>query len=155
LYKVIEFAKKPGRIPLTPAAKTTCTRLYLDIENNHLPGLAGKMTSRAAPHVRRLAMIYALLDMESVVDTKHLRAAKRLWDYCEDSAQFCFNKMTKKQLKLFRWIEKKQVPVTLAMIRDEFYQRNEKIDFVKSIVNSLVALGHIEQVGETYRPIPS
>ena len=113
------------------------------------------MTSRAAPHVRRLAMIYALLDMESVVDTKHLRAAKRLWDYCEDSAQSCFNKMTKKQLKLFRWIEKKQVPVTLAMIRDEFYQRNEKIDFVKSIVNSLVALGHIEQVGETYRPIPS
>ena len=101
LYKVIEFANKQGRIPLTPAAKTTCTRLYLDIENNHLPGLAGKMTSRAAPHVRRLAMLYALIDMESAVDTKHLRAAKRLWDYCEDSAQFCFNKMTKRQLKLF------------------------------------------------------
>ena len=152
LYEVIEFAKKQGLIPLVPAAKNTCTRLYLDIENNHLPGLAGKMTSRAAPHVRRLAMIYALLDMESAVDTKHLRAAKRLWDYCEDSAQFCFNKMTKKQLKLFRWIEKQQESVTPSMIQIEFYKKNEKIGFVESVLNSLVALGHLEQVGETYRP---
>jgi len=151
LYDVVEFAKKQRLVPLARSAQNTWTRLYLQLENNHLPGLAGKMTSRAAPHIRRLAMIYALLDLESAVDTKHLRAAKRLWDYCEDSAQFCFNNMTKEQLKLFRWIETKQQPVTLSVIREEFYHRNERAEFIKSTVDSLVARGYLEQVGETYR----
>jgi hypothetical protein len=151
LYSAKEFAKKQGYVPLAPAAKNTWTRMYLQIENSHLPGLAGKMTSRAAPHIRRLAMIYAMIDMESAVDTKHLRAAERFWNYCEDSAQFSFNSMTKNQLRLVQWMAKKQQPVTLSNIRDEFYQRHEKAEHIKAIMTDLVRLGHVTQTGETYK----
>jgi hypothetical protein len=53
-------------------------------------GTIGNVTSRAESHVRRLALIYALLDRAYKVDVPHLKAALALWDYCERSALFIF-----------------------------------------------------------------
>ena len=53
-------------------------------------GLVGVLTARAAPMVRRLALLYALLDERSVVDVEHLEAALELWRYVEDSARWVF-----------------------------------------------------------------
>jgi hypothetical protein len=53
-------------------------------------GMLGAITSRAAPHVIRLAMIYALLDETLVMKEVHLRAALEVWRYCEDSARYIF-----------------------------------------------------------------
>ena len=52
--------------------------------------MLGAITSRAAPHVIRLAMIYALLDETLVMKEVHLRAALEVWRYCEDSARYIF-----------------------------------------------------------------
>jgi 5S rRNA maturation endonuclease (ribonuclease M5) len=54
------------------------------------PGLLGAVTGRAAPQVRRLATIYALMDCSGVVKASHLRAALELWRYCFDSARYVF-----------------------------------------------------------------
>jgi hypothetical protein len=151
IYDVLEFAKKQRCVGLTASAKTTWARMYLQIENSHLPGLAGKMTSRAAAHIRRLALIYAMLDKSSVVDVKHLRAAQLLWNYCEDSAQYIFNGTSKGQIKLLQWMEKQEKPVTLANIREEFYQRHRKVEYIKATVNGLIKLGRVEQIGETFK----
>ena len=151
LYDVIHFAQQQGCVGLTSSAKNTWMRMYLQIENNHLPGLAGKMTSRAAAHIRRLALIYAMLDQASSVDVKHLRAAQALWDYAEDSAQFIFNGTTKGQIKLLQWLEKQQQPVTLSNVREDFYQKHLKAERVKSIVADLVQLKRIQQTGDTYQ----
>jgi hypothetical protein len=40
--------------------------------------------------VRRLALLYALLDNESQVMAEHLHAARALWDYCAASVAFLF-----------------------------------------------------------------
>lgn len=53
-------------------------------------GLLGSVTARAESQVRRIAMIYALMDGERCVDVKHLDAALALWRYCEHSARFVF-----------------------------------------------------------------
>ena len=50
--------------------------------------LTGAITARAEAHVRRLAVIYALLDQRSIVGIEHLQAAIAVWDYCEASARF-------------------------------------------------------------------
>jgi hypothetical protein len=56
------------------------------------PGLFGAVISRGDPLVRRIACIYALLDLSPVVKEVHLRAALEVWRYCQDSARFVFGK---------------------------------------------------------------
>jgi hypothetical protein len=53
-------------------------------------GMLGALTDRGAPHVLRLAMIYALLDKKKTLDEDHLLAALEVWRYCEDSAKHIF-----------------------------------------------------------------
>jgi hypothetical protein len=151
LCEVISFASKQGYVALTESARTPWARMYPKMENRRLPGLAGKMTSRGPAHVRRLALIFAMLDLSPVVDTRHLYAAKRIWDYCEDSAQFVFNGTTKNQVKFFQWLQKQEKPVTWAQIRDDCYKRNEKSDVIKTRVAALIRSKRIKQIGDTYQ----
>jgi hypothetical protein len=50
----------------------------------------GAATTRAAPLVMRLAMIYAALDCSARINRAHLESAVALWQYCEASAKFVF-----------------------------------------------------------------
>lgn len=54
------------------------------------PGLLGAVTSRGAPYVLRLAVIYALLDTSPVLADTHLRSALAVWDYSTASALMVF-----------------------------------------------------------------
>ncbi|HEU4907060.1 MAG TPA: hypothetical protein VFT19_13235 [Solirubrobacterales bacterium] len=54
------------------------------------PGLLGAVIARGPAQVRRLAVIYALLDGKLVVTTGHLRAALAIWRYAADSAALLF-----------------------------------------------------------------
>ncbi|MGB6496354.1 MAG: DUF3987 domain-containing protein [Candidatus Acidiferrum sp.] len=151
LYDVIEFAKKQGCVGLTPSAKTVWLRMYMQIENSRLSGLAGKMTSRAAAHIRRLALIYAMLDLSPLVDVKHLRAAQLLWNYCEESAQYIFNGTTKSQIELLQWMERQSEPITLSTVREGFYKRNKKAEHIKLILSDLIRTKKVQLSGEVYR----
>jgi hypothetical protein len=57
-------------------------------------GLLGAVTARGPAQVRRLAVIYALLDPlpdgSPIVTAPHLRAALEVWRYCSDSAAYIF-----------------------------------------------------------------
>ena len=52
--------------------------------------MVGAMTSRGEAQVMRLACIYALLDLSSVIRPPHLKAALAVWKYAEASARFIF-----------------------------------------------------------------
>lgn len=54
------------------------------------PGLLGAVIARGPAQVRRLAVIYALLDGESIVKVAHLRAALAVWRYAADSTALLF-----------------------------------------------------------------
>jgi Protein of unknown function (DUF3987) len=54
------------------------------------PDLVGVLTARAAPMVRRFAMLYALLDEQGCVAREHLEAALEMWRYVEDSTRWVF-----------------------------------------------------------------
>ena len=57
-------------------------------------GLNESLMARAAPHVCRMAMIYAKADGSMQIRLPHLRAAHALWKYSEKSAEYLFGRST-------------------------------------------------------------
>ena len=53
-------------------------------------GRWGTSTSRGAPQVVRLSLIFCLLDGKKTIELPHLKAAKAVWDYCCASARWAF-----------------------------------------------------------------
>lgn len=54
-------------------------------------GTVGAILSRAEPHVRRVAMIYAVMDRSTVIRIEHLEAAMEIWRYSTDSVRWIFD----------------------------------------------------------------
>lgn len=74
---------------LTPAAREWWGDHYAELTCDR-PGRAGKATQRAAPQLRRIALLLAALDGARVVDVQHLAAANAVWQYAADSAAYVF-----------------------------------------------------------------
>jgi Protein of unknown function (DUF3987) len=91
----IDAAKSERHIARDPHAEEiwgrdgSTTGMYADL-NTERPGLWGIVTARAAPQVLRLALIFALLDARDQIGAQHLRAAREVWRYCDDSARYVF-----------------------------------------------------------------
>jgi len=139
LHKAIQWAKDLQYVPLTGAAKQVWNRMYLELDSPSykLNGLAGLMTARAAAHILRLALIFALLDEMDVVDSRHLQAARKLWDYCQDSAQYIFSGTTHNQNLICQFIERNG-PATVSQITQKLFHKNKTVGWVKAEVDALV-----------------
>ena len=87
LRKALEAARKIGRVERHPEARELWAKMYVELSADR-PALLGVATSRAAAQVLRLSLIYALLDGSGIVSPPHLRAAREVWRYCEDSARY-------------------------------------------------------------------
>lgn len=82
-------ARKWGTIRWDPAAARLWEEVYPGLTEER-EGMFGKVTARAAPQVRRIAMINALLALSGIILEVHLRAALAVWRYAEDSARYLF-----------------------------------------------------------------
>jgi uncharacterized protein DUF3987 len=78
-----------GMLDMTEDAWQAWELLYEELSEG-ADDLAGAVTARAEAHVRRLAVLYALLDEAEAVEVEHLRAAMAVWDYCAASAAHIF-----------------------------------------------------------------
>lgn len=87
--KVVRAARKVDQLHRSSKAKALWHEVYSDLTAGQL-GLVGKATSRAAPHVMRLACLYALLDHKTVIERRHLESALAFWRYCAASAAHIF-----------------------------------------------------------------
>lgn len=87
----VEHAQLAEEIGLDEAATHFwCAEVYPRL-NEPAEGLLGAILARGPAQVRRLAMLYALLDFADVVRLPHLLAAVALWDYCERSCRWVFD----------------------------------------------------------------
>jgi hypothetical protein len=77
------------RLTMTEAARTRWNQVYTSLTAER-PGLLGAVIARAEAQVVRLALLYALLDRATQIDTVHLEAGLAVWDYCEGSARRIF-----------------------------------------------------------------
>ncbi|QGN58080.1 DUF3987 domain-containing protein [Nostocoides sp. HKS02] len=87
LRGAVEFGRSVGELTRTAAFDDAWASLYYVLRLRPTGGhVLDSLTARAAPHILRLAMVFALLDESPSLDVPHLRAAAALWEYCEASA---------------------------------------------------------------------
>ena len=152
LHQIIQKARAVRYVPLTKTASKAWHRMYVEIEQEleELPQLTQAMCARGVAHVRRLALIFSLLDSQESVDTQHLHAAKTLWDYCSNSARFIFEGTTKEQHRILGWMRKNPGAVTVRQITDEVFRRNRKVEWVKMQMDGLVVAGCLAVSDDQY-----
>lgn len=89
LQAALRGGSKAGDVGMTEPAWALWERVYEDLSTPP-PGMLGATTARAPAQVRRLALVYALLDQKREVMPDHLRAALEVWRYAADSAALLF-----------------------------------------------------------------
>jgi hypothetical protein len=90
----IEAAQSPAELTWSAAAADAWEDLYVALTLEPRIGLYGSLIARAEAQIVRLALVYALLDRSSMVDTAHLAAAVALWRYAERSIASVFGRST-------------------------------------------------------------
>src|SRR5467141_417075 len=66
--EVVQFARTVKHVSMSKRARQWWNDNYSRFEQQGPDGLAGKMTTRAAAHIRRLAMLYALIDLTEEIE---------------------------------------------------------------------------------------
>lgn len=93
----VERATDRGLLDWAPAAKSLYGHVYGPLSDG-LPGVLGKVTSRAEAQVTRLALLYALVDGAATIELAHLTAALAVWRFCLESARAIFGDGTGNKL---------------------------------------------------------
>ena len=86
---VVTARQRTDLSELTPAARAWWADAYPGLTSGR-PGRVGAACQRAAPQVRRIALLYAALDGAPAVDLCHLEAAGALWRYAAATAGYVF-----------------------------------------------------------------
>ncbi len=89
LSSALSSAKGLGKVSLSPEARD-CWRLLYETLGQQRAGLVGSLLARAEPMVRRIALIYTVLDGASETSVAHLKAAMAIWYYAEQSCLHVF-----------------------------------------------------------------
>ena len=126
LKEAINFAKTVGEMKRDEESKAMWRDVYPELSEG-APGLLGAVTARAEAQVMRLACLYALLDMSSVIRKDHLAAALGLWEYSEASARYIFGDALGDPTadELLKVLRTNSEGLTRTDIRD-FFGRNKR-----------------------------
>lgn len=89
LWTRIGKAQKCDTLVFTKGANDYWINIYTQLSAEQ-EGVLGDVTSRSEAQVLRLALLYALIDGQNVIDIDHLKAGLTLWQYAADSAAYIF-----------------------------------------------------------------
>lgn len=81
LEKSISFACEQTEIKFSEDAKNLWTKIYEDLNAEGPERIIDKLSSRAAPQIRRLALLLSLMNKESEISSDCLLAALEIWRY--------------------------------------------------------------------------
>jgi hypothetical protein len=137
-------------IGLSAPANSFWKKLYLRLENDQRAGFLGGMTSRSGAHIRRLAMILALLDKQYTIGVEHLKAAEAIWDFSQESARFIFQGYSVEQERILDLAQTKPEGILLTDIHNLF-SRNKTSGWIKAQLQSLVEGGCLTAPGDLYK----
>jgi hypothetical protein len=143
------------KINFTEQAKEAWIKEYyqrLTLRNGN--GLLAVVTNRGEAQVRRLALLFTLLDSEVETSLKHLDQAMTAWKYCLDSASYIFKGQAQDSVarKITKALQGKG-SLTGTEIRDLF-SRNVKKDRIEKAIQELVTSDTAEMVSEPTKGRP-
>jgi hypothetical protein len=93
LQEVILFVQTHNEFRRDEEAEEWWVSVYNELTKQE-GGMIGAMIARAAAHVVRLSLLYAVLDLSAVIRVPHLEAALALWRYAEASVRWIFSSGT-------------------------------------------------------------
>ena len=155
LMDVLQMIRKGSEVLLGDAARDAWVeRYYLELSRER-PGLIGCVTSRGEAQVLRLAMLYALLDGQSVISLDHLEAGIAFWKYCQQSARIIFRgrQVDATEQKLLDALQKG--PLTGTEMH-ALFSNNISKERLTTMLSELAAAGSIkcvERQGGKGRPV--
>lgn len=120
----------PRPLTMDDQAKEYFHAIYETELEKERHGLTESLLARAAPHVCRMAIIYAKADNAMQIRLPHLRAAHALWKYSEKSAEYLFGRSTgnKHADKILALLEEAPEGMTATQIYEATGKNlNEKI----------------------------
>lgn len=143
------------KIPFTKQAQEAWIDEYyqrLTLQNEN--GLLGVILNRSEAQVRRLALLFTLLDGENKTSLEHLNQAMAAWQYCEDSAAYIFkgqaqDSVARKIVEVLR--EKGSLTSTEI---SNLFSRNIKSDRIQTAIEELVSSDAAEMVSEPTKGRP-
>ncbi len=141
LYEAVEFTKKQSRIFMDRNAREMWNRIYEELSEDVDAGVVGAVTGRGEAQVIRMALIFAMLDLSDHIRVEHLKAARALWQYCEDSARIIFGGVLKTHRRILDFI--KEGPKTIREIQDTLFAKNRKVSEIQVDLNTLSAIGRV------------
>jgi hypothetical protein len=93
LSVILAKAQARGQMFFSPATEAVFAKIYPKL-SCHRPGLVGQIQERCPAHLRRLALIYALLAGSEQIESDHLESALAFWVLCEKSIGIIFGDRT-------------------------------------------------------------
>jgi hypothetical protein len=132
-------AREVGRMAMSDSARTLWESHYERLTTPP-PGVLGRVTSRAAPHALRLAMLYALLDGTAVIASDHLAAGLALWDASARCAAYIFGDSlgNPDASKILAALRAAPSGLTRSQIRESVFQRNCPAPRIKEALGMLL-----------------
>jgi hypothetical protein len=150
LRKAINFGKQEREIQLSAQVEDeygyTATELWQEVYaalSEGKRGLLGAVTSQAEAYVRRIATVYAVLDLSEEVKVAHLLAALAVWQYCEQSAYLIFRDRTGDRLA-DDLLEALKDAGEAGVTRSEIYElfgRNQRRNRIGAVLRDLKGQG--------------
>tara|TARA_R110000787_G_scaffold244039_1_gene350001 strand:+ start:429 stop:2099 length:1671 start_codon:yes stop_codon:yes gene_type:complete len=99
LRDLVDYGRCNRDMQFTEQAHTEWAEHYATLARDEaIGGVAGQVLARGVPQVRRLAMIFAILDRSRDVDSHHVRAAMEAWRFSRDSVLHVFGVRTGNRL---------------------------------------------------------
>jgi hypothetical protein len=159
LRDAVEFGKRPREIRLSEeveaahafSARELWEEVYPDLSSGK-PGLFGAVVARAEAHVRRIATIYAVLDLSEEVRVAHLLAGLAVWQYAEASAYRIFGNLTGDALA-DEILEALKDAGEAGVTRNEIYElfgRNQRRNRIGAVLRDLEAQGRARKQKERH-----
>jgi hypothetical protein len=150
LAEAITFARGVGPVAMTSSARTLWEDHYERLTTPP-PGALGLVTSRAAPHVIRLGMQYALLDRTAQISADHLQAALAIWYAAARSAAHIWGEGTgnRNADRILAALREAPGGLTRSEIRLKVFQNSIPAARVKAALALLLAVGRIREVKDT------
>ena len=109
-------------------------------------GMIGPIIARSAPHVLRLAMLYAVLDASTLIEPRHVEAAIAFVDYCERCAQWIFQERTgnKAADKILWNLERRPAGMTRNEIQHEVFSNHCSETTLNMALSQLVDMNLVD-----------
>lgn len=147
-------ASTAGRVNLSEDGSRVWAGMYSRLTADRPDSVLTKATGRRAPHVLRLALLYALMDECRTIDVRHLEAAAALEQYSVDTAAYVFSasQATARQqsmAELAKFIEDGGIDGrTRTEISREHFRGNRKASEITLMLRELVESGHVRETTE-------